>query len=975
MLKAPAKESAFIEFFPEAHAFDGNSAPITITDLGSLATMPVVLIGTQGAGKTTLARELQALDREINYVSLGEISRALDPNSAARKELDTVYSSGGPTGRAELFLGILEPHIDTALARTGGFILDGMPKKVEEVDPLLSFLREKNADLQLVVSCAVDPLVAFERIRNMRGRMGNPDELSVLLNRTKIYNRQVAELEQQLTSDGKIPLFIVDTEHHEAKPAARTVLYLSGIKPEHTVPDHPTPEHEDDTMTKLFVALRQSNREAAIRLIGPMFDDSLTDVDYGILTSAETADEVKQHYVEIALMKQDPELRRTPHFLRRLARNYLDTTVASIAHLHDSLKEEVALRHGQEYTKSDIEEIVGQQIELKDIIEKLQDRILAGQSLESLTDQEIFANLPELLHIETVLKDRAAVIGTDPSGVSVFELMRTQPALWGQLTSNQIIFIPDVNYRKAANGVPESHHSLFPFTRKPRAMAANSMGEYIPFIEAVSASDQGFGSTFGFIHFVGIDRDGQAFGVEYPILMHDQRLLDLQSPIVNEVLSLTNRFYFNHDIWHNLLPVYARNFILHHPDAPLSYGGRLPAYEKFGTGLRLEKEEYEIGVAMAHARTQRERFDGDPLYLQAQQDLLLAALARLEDLPSELSGKCTADEIADIIDYLACAVATKAYNVFPDGEPIYDDIKEKLIGLGVKPLRITASEITELLFKQGLLRQETVELLLSEAGATEQDKSTAIVHNSALAMQLLRQALDTENPGRESGAEHIVYTLQSWGAINHLTKNPDFELDAIQKSRWLAIIGPQRQQLRGHMEKVHGKHGYMFDGDIVSDPRDLVLMQSEVLATDSSEYAYRQWARSQNQKLSYRIYSLLFDDSQDVQRDARRIFNHLRSSDDTGQRLTAQQAVTALDEVLDQLVTNVYGAQEVVLDFLESFAEALYHSGHEHLSVAIRSVLNDYRKLAKAEIDHQAITGRSYSQASRELVEETMDIS
>ena len=947
------------------------------TDLGRLAAMNVVLLGIPGAGKTTLADELQILDENITYISLGEISRNLDPDSSQRKELDRLFSLGKPVGIPELFLDIVEPHIDRAISNGGGFLLDGIPKKAEEIDPLLHFLGEKNALPDLIVSCELPPVVAYARTTARLARAGDPDTTEIFLNRTKTYLRDMDTFKDALSNNGERPVIILDTDRHSPVAAARATLMLAGLRREQVSENE---SREAVQITRLHEYLQNDNREEAFRIIGQEFDGTLKNIDYGMVFRSDMTYEDRTAYIEAAFLLQDPRLQDTPYFLKRLTENYISNTLGSIEHLYDSLKQEVGLRYGESFTEDNVRDVYSQQLGLRDTIQELQERIVTGESLETLTNSEIALNLAELFHIEKVLVNRAVEYGLDPSDGDIETLMRLQPKLWAQLTSNQILFAPDNNYRSRSNGIQGSHHSLLPFTRNIRAMAANSMGQYIPFIEAVSATENKFSSTFGFIHFVGMDENGEAFGVEYPIMMHDRRLLDLKSQTINDVLKMTDEFYGNHDLWHNLLPVFSKNFILHHPDAPLSYGGRLKSYTDFGRDLREEKEEYEIGMAMMHARTQQERFAENPALRKRQETLILDSLDTLLNLPMELQGKCTPEEIDDIVDYLACKAATKAYNVFPDNDPIYTIIKEKLTALAVKPQPVSSSEVAELLLMQGLLNEEELSNILpNDHYPTLQEKRTAIHSDDTLASAVIRTSIDPTNEKRESGAEYLVETMQAWGILETLGTNPKAHLDVIQKSRWLAMTAPQRQQLKGHMEKVHGKAGYQFDDQTFTEPRDLILIQQNALRVDESEYQYRIAARQTNQQLSYGIYSLLFDDKQALHKESRAALDSLRTSKDTGQQLFAREATSMLDKIMHELVSNTYAPLDDELEYLESFSNASADRGDNEQSVTlastIRSILNQYRALAQQEHDHQHDKGITYVDASKRLTDEQMTIS
>lgn len=941
------------------------------TMIGDIALRRVIILGIPGAGKTTLVEALHNTNPKINYISLGEISRNLDPDSMERKALDDLFAVGSPVGPSDLFLDLLEPHIDSAMGSGGGFILDGMPKKEAEVGPLLNFLAAKRATPEAIISCEVNAVVAYSRVLERPDRDGDPDNMEVFLNRTQVYLRSLENFKERL-GNGGVPLLVVDTEKHSAASASFAINAIA--KSSEAKPKFITKE----TATALIAeALAEHDDAKALNTYGVLFDDLLPEIDHAKACAIESDDD-RLAYIEVALLLSEPSLKSTPLFLERLASNYIKTTLMSVSHLYESLQEELQLRHNgaTEFSSADVADIFNQQLRLKTLIDTLQEEIIANESIESLTAKEAAANISELSHIENILKTRAVELGVDPADVSALDLMKLQPKLWGQLTSNQTIFSQDLNYRREANGIPGSHHSLLPFTKNKRAMSANSMGDYVPFIEAVSASENKYSSTFGFIHFIGMDDAGVAFGVEYPIMMHDSRLLALDSPIINRVLIQTDAFYGNHDLWHNLLPVFSKSFILHHPDAPLSYGDRLPGYLEFGNGLRSEKEEYEIGVAMAHATTQQERFRLDSKFEAQQTKLLIDSLESLKMLPEELRDRCDPVEAQGIVDYLACSIATKAYNVFPDNHQIYGTIERHLIELGVKQLEITSVEVSALLLSQGLLDKNKAAEIAGLNIADIDMLESLIREDPQFSSKLIKDCIDSTIPGRESGAEHIVGALRRWGVIATLADEPTAKLGVLDKSRWLAMTAPQRKQLKGHMEKVHGKSGYLFNSTVISDPRDLVLVQKQALGPDMAEYEYRMGVRRENQELGYRLYSLMFDDDQDVERLSRAELELLRKSSDTGQKLFANEALLGLDKLLDSLVKNTYSAGEDLISYLDSYAESLEIGENNKLALnrSIKDILDKYRELSQRELVHQQQRGISYADSARKINDEHMDI-
>lgn len=420
--------------------------------LGDLAFRKVIILGIPGSGKTTLVETLRESNPDINYLSLGAISRGLDPESPQRRALDELFAVGKPVGDPSLFLDILEPHLDEALER-GGYILDGMPKKAAEIDPLLQFLSRKAASPDAVISCSVSPLEAHRRTMDRASRPGDPDTMNVFLNRTKMYLRDVEEFEQEIAYRPKRPIVHIDTEKTPPQTAARVIEAFA--KRGERIDLRKDGESEADMLGAasrlLHEALISGDKEKAIKIYGQLFDDTLPGIDHG-KASSEDFDDHRQAYVEMALVVQDPTLRETPRFLERFARNYIDTTLMSLKHLHESMAEEVVLRHGENFDVSHVENILAQQYGLKKLIDHLQERIVEGRDLSTLVEKEISANMPELHHVDMILQQRKEALGLDVTA-SAKELMRLQPRLWGQLTSNQTLLSPDYNYRSEANGL------------------------------------------------------------------------------------------------------------------------------------------------------------------------------------------------------------------------------------------------------------------------------------------------------------------------------------------------------------------------------------------------------------------------------------------------------------------------------------------------------------------------------------------
>lgn len=938
-----------------------------------LAKMNIIILGIPGAGKTTLSEMLREQNSDINYISLGEISRNLPQDSPERIELDRLFALGSPVGVPEFFCKLVEPYIDAAIDNQQGFILDGIPKKAEEVEPLQRLLQKKGISADLIISCEVSSMTAYDRVGDRTARKGDEDTMEIFANRTARYLQDIDVFKEELGTKGATPVLIINTEQSNPEHAATHVIEYAQNILNKEVPI----ENDKDMKALVFEAVGRKDIKALIELLGPQFDDTLPSFPHVALYENGIDETQKIELIADALAIKEPVLAETPLFLKRLAGNYIKTTIMSIEHLATSLLEEIENRFNDEATSEDVQEIVTQQLDLKKLIEALQSELVGNKNFHEHIEGEIQNNHAELAHITDILKKRGEVLGADLGTLDAAAFMRLQPQLWGQLTSNKIITAPDYNYRRSSNGVPGAHHSLLPFTQNARSLSATSMGEYVPFIEAVSSTEYEYVSTFGFIHLIGKNETGEAYGVEYPIMMHDQRLLALNNQTVDEILSSVDSFYGNHDLWHNMLPVYSDHFILHHAHAPLSYGGRMPAYTSFGQKMRRDKEEYEISVAMAHALTQQERFAEDADLRDQQAALLISALEKVPLLEAELSTTCSDSEIANIKDYLAFMIARKAYNVFPADDNIFEKIDERMDKIdGLSTVTVSASEIATLLWRQGLLDKS---LIKREVGNEQSDDAVAtlLAENQAFAAKSLHY-IDVTQLGRESGSEHIAEVLESWGAIETAKNNSTIELTKIAKARWLAINAPQREQLKGHMEKVHGKNGIVFGDELLADPRDLVIKQYEALKVDARDYSYREYARIQNQMLSNQAYSLLFEEGQETMRVERQLLATMKDLSDPALHLSTKKVIEDLDAMIDNLVSSDYSRHPNIQQNIQDYAAMLEHQqlpGAQQLAVSLRTLANEYHTLYQNEVAYQKAIGKTYAEAEAKLLEEQMAIS
>ncbi len=195
--------------------------------LHDLSRKNVVLLGIPGAGKTTLATGLQLLHPDINYISVGDISRNLPPESTERRYLDKLFQKEAPVGDPAFFLSLIEDQIDNAVSCGQGFILDGIPKKSEEVLPLKAFFAGKNLGIDMVISCELQSHVAYQRLAQRENRLGDDDSMIVYLNRTKMYLDDVDTFKAELVESDD-DLIVLNAERLSAGHMIGKLLTVLG---------------------------------------------------------------------------------------------------------------------------------------------------------------------------------------------------------------------------------------------------------------------------------------------------------------------------------------------------------------------------------------------------------------------------------------------------------------------------------------------------------------------------------------------------------------------------------------------------------------------------------------------------------------------------------------------------------------------------------------------------------------------------
>ncbi|PPI49443.1 adenylate kinase [Rathayibacter iranicus] len=155
--------------------------------------MRVIMMGPPGVGKGTQAAVL-ASELGVPAISTGELFRAhVADGSELGRRLRALVEAGEYVPD-ELTNALVAERIDEPDARDG-FILDGYPRTLAQVDALAQMLDERGTGLSRVVLLTADSDVVLARLHARAAEQGRADDdPEVVRNRIEVYERETAPL-------------------------------------------------------------------------------------------------------------------------------------------------------------------------------------------------------------------------------------------------------------------------------------------------------------------------------------------------------------------------------------------------------------------------------------------------------------------------------------------------------------------------------------------------------------------------------------------------------------------------------------------------------------------------------------------------------------------------------------------------------------------------------------------------------------
>jgi adenylate kinase len=155
--------------------------------------MRLILMGPPGAGKGTQAKVISAR-LGIPAVSTGDIFRANVSEGTPLGLEAKRYMDAGDYVPDEVTNGMVRDRLGQDDAR-GGFLLDGYPRTVAQVEELDSMLADAGTSLDAVVVLTVDDEELIQRLLHRAETEGRTDDTEdVIRHRQDVYNEQTAPL-------------------------------------------------------------------------------------------------------------------------------------------------------------------------------------------------------------------------------------------------------------------------------------------------------------------------------------------------------------------------------------------------------------------------------------------------------------------------------------------------------------------------------------------------------------------------------------------------------------------------------------------------------------------------------------------------------------------------------------------------------------------------------------------------------------
>jgi len=171
--------------------------------------MRLIIFGPPGAGKGTQAKLLSSY-LSISHLSTGEILRSkLNDKDELSSKLQNIMSLGKLVSDDILNQIVSEKLMSKECSR--GFILDGYPRTIDQMDYLNNFNEKNNIIINLIINIYLDDLTIQNRIIS-RSKIENRDDDSIkaIQTRLKAYNLETKPISEYYQSNNHSIYYEID---------------------------------------------------------------------------------------------------------------------------------------------------------------------------------------------------------------------------------------------------------------------------------------------------------------------------------------------------------------------------------------------------------------------------------------------------------------------------------------------------------------------------------------------------------------------------------------------------------------------------------------------------------------------------------------------------------------------------------------------------------------------------------------------
>ncbi len=169
--------------------------------------MNIIIIGPSGSGKGTQA-ELLGQKLNLPTLSVGQVLRDEHRAKTVLGEKAYHYWSRGELVPDQLTFAIVKSRLDQY---DRGFILDGLPRRFDQIAFLEEYLRQKGQQIDKVIHLEIDDAEAIKRLllrakqdKDKTGKARDDETRSAIKNRLAFYHRQTQPILDYFDKEGKL---------------------------------------------------------------------------------------------------------------------------------------------------------------------------------------------------------------------------------------------------------------------------------------------------------------------------------------------------------------------------------------------------------------------------------------------------------------------------------------------------------------------------------------------------------------------------------------------------------------------------------------------------------------------------------------------------------------------------------------------------------------------------------------------------